>query len=137
MNQEARSRIMRENKGKNTKPELAVRKMLHSLGYRFRLHRKDLPGSPDIVLPRYQTVIFVHGCFWHQHSGCSLASVPQTRSDFWKEKLRKNQARDKRNQIKLEEMGWNVVVLWECETKNPSTMERRIKYAMSECSFSS
>ena len=130
MSQEARSRIMRGNRGANTKPELAVRRMLHSLGYRFRLHRKDLPESPDIVLPRYRTVIFVHGCFWHQHGGCSLASLPRTRPSFWKEKLRKNQARDKRNQITLEDMGWNVVTLWECETKDPDAMVRRIKDAI-------
>ena len=87
---EQRSRNMSAIKSKNTKPEIAVRKLLHSMGYRFRLHRKDLPGSPDIVLPKYKTVIFVHGCFWHRHENCKYASTPKTRKEFWEKKFREN-----------------------------------------------
>ena len=92
---EQRSRNMSAIKSKNTKPEIAVRKLLHSMGYRFRLHRKDLPGSPDIVLPKYKTVIFVHGCFWHRHENCKYASTPKTRQEFWEAKFRENINRDK------------------------------------------
>jgi len=105
-------------KSKNTKPEIAVRKMLHALGYRFRLHRKDLPGSPDIVLPKYKTVIFVHGCFWHRHENCKFASTPKTRKEFWENKFNENMKRDKNNFKELKKLNWNLLVIWECETKN-------------------
>lgn len=111
----ARSRNMAAIKGRDTKPELTVRKVLHRLGYRFRLHRRDLPGTPDIVLPKYQTVIFVHGCFWHRHRGCAFTANPKTRMAFWEQKFRKNIERDNRNQEQLSASGWNVVVVWECE----------------------
>ena len=114
---EQRQRNMSAIKGKDTKPEIQVRKALHALGYRFRLHRKDLPGKPDIVLPKYKTVIFVNGCFWHRHPGCKYASTPSTNSDFWNAKFEENTARDKRNYAQLEELGWKVVVIWECEVK--------------------
>ena len=100
-------------KSKNTKPEIAVRKLLHSMGYRFRLHRKDLPGSPDIVLPKYKTVIFVHGCFWHRHQNCKYASTPKTRQEFWNKKFNENINRDKINQENLSSKGWKIIILWE------------------------
>ena len=105
-------------KSKNTKPEIAVRKLLHSLGYRFRLHRKDLPGSPDIVLPKYKTVIFVHGCFWHRHKGCKYKTTPKTRKEFWENKFNENIKRDKNNFKELKKLNWKVLVIWECQLKN-------------------
>ena len=115
---EQRSRNMSAIKSKNTKPEIAVRKLLHSMGYRFRLHRKDLPGSPDIVLPKYKTVIFVHGCFWHRHKNCKYASTPKTRQEFWEAKFRENINRDKLNQANLSSKGWKIIIVWECEIKD-------------------
>ncbi len=102
-------------KSKNTKPEIAVRKLLHSLGYRFRLHRKDLPGSPDIVLPKYKTVIFVHGCFWHRHENCKYATSPKTREEFWENKFNANIKRDLEVQKEIKNIGWKSIILWECE----------------------
>ena len=115
---EQRSRNMSAIKSKNTKPEITVRKLLHSMGYRFRLHRKDLPGSPDIVLPKYKTVIFVHGCFWHRHKNCKYASTPKTRQEFWEAKFRENINRDKLNQENLSSKGWKIIIVWECEIKD-------------------
>ncbi len=115
---EQRSRNMSAIKSKNTKPEIKVRKVLHSMGYRFRLHRKDLPGSPDIVLPKYKTVIFVHGCFWHRHENCKYASTPKTRQEFWEAKFRENINRDKLNQENLSSKGWKIIIVWECEIKD-------------------
>ena len=112
---EQRSRNMSAIKSKNTKPEIKVRKILYSMGYRFRLHRKDLPGSPDIVLPKYKTVIFVHGCFWHRHENCKYASTPKTRQEFWEAKFQENINRDKLNQENLSSKGWKIIVVWECE----------------------
>lgn len=111
---------MRNVRGKNTTPELVVRSALHRAGYRFRLHRKDLPGRPDIVLPRLRTVVFVHGCFWHRHHGCRAASQPSTRRSFWSEKFARNMERDRRNLDALQADGWAVHVVWECETKGRS-----------------
>src|SRR3546814_11416036 len=99
----------------NTSPELALRRALHALGFRFRLHRKDLPGKPDIVLPRYRTVVFVHGCFWHRHAGCKVATTPKSNTGFWIEKFDRNVARDSRSRELLETQGWNVIIVWECE----------------------
>lgn len=110
-----RSEIMSRVKGKNTKPELRVRSALHAMGYRFRLHRKDLPGNPDIVLPKYRTAIFVHGCFWHQHPGCRKATIPQNNHDYWARKLERNVERDEAGRRGLKEMGWTTITLWECE----------------------
>ena len=114
---EQRSRNMSAIKSKNTKPEIAVRKLLHSMGFRFRLHRKDLPGSPDIVLPKYKTVIFVHGCFWHRHENCKYATTPKTRKEFWEKKFRENINRDNLNQANLSLKGWKIIIIWECQLK--------------------
>ena len=107
-------------KSKNTKPEIEVRKMLHALGYRFRLHRNDLLGKPDIVLPKYKTEIFVNGCFQHKHENYQYASLPKTKIDFWKNKLEVNKLRDKLKQSQLKDLGWKIINVWECEIKNES-----------------
>jgi DNA mismatch endonuclease, patch repair protein len=121
-----RSRNMAAIRSVNTKPEMRVRSALHALGYRFRLHRKDLPGRPDIVLPRLRTVIFVHGCFWHCHR-CKYGSVvPATRADFWAAKRQGNVARDRRNRSALRRAGWRVCVLWECEVRTAEAAHARI-----------
>lgn len=114
---ETRSKNMQAVKSKNTKPELAVRKALFALGYRFRLHRRDLPGSPDIVFPGKRKVVFVHGCFWHGHN-CRRGAAPNSREEFWNDKLKRNRARDKRNREELAQMGWRVFTVWECEIKD-------------------
>lgn len=121
-----RSALMRSVKGRNTGPEVKVRKALHSLGFRFRLHRRDLPGRPDIVLPRHRLAIFVHGCFWHRHPGCKMTTTPKTRRAFWEEKFATNILRDQRNIVDLEKLGWRVATIWECETRSPE----RLKYAL-------
>lgn len=113
-----RSEIMRAVRQKNTGPEQIVRKVLFGLGLRFRLHRKDLPGTPDIVLPKYRTAIFVHGCFWHRHPGCRLATTPKTRQDYWLPKFEANVERDTRKLRELEARGWRSLVIWECETRD-------------------
>ena len=123
---EQRSRNMSAIKSKNTKPEIAVRKVLHSMGYRFRLHGKDLPGSPDIVLPKYKTVIFVHGCFWHRHENCKYATTPKTREEFWNNKFRSNVERDLEIQENIKNIEWRSVVIWECETKNIDNLKEKI-----------
>jgi DNA mismatch endonuclease (patch repair protein) len=101
-------------RGKNTRPEIAVRRYLHARGFRFRLHRRDLPGKPDIVLPKYRTAIFVHGCYWHRHEGCKYATTPSTNREFWQQKFHENVERDRRHQAQLADAGWNVLVIWEC-----------------------
>ena len=111
---EKRSSMMSGIRGKDTKPEIIIRCLLHQFGYRFRLHRKDLPGRPDIVLPKWRTVIFVNGCYWHGHEDCHLFRPPKTRTEFWTNKIEKNQARDQRNHTALEDAGWKVLVIWEC-----------------------
>ncbi|RYG38916.1 MAG: DNA mismatch endonuclease Vsr [Burkholderiales bacterium] len=121
-----RSAHMRGVRRQHTKPELVVRRIAHSLGYRFRLHRKDLPGSPDIVFPRYRKIIFVHGCFWHGHQGCRYGSVPKTRTEWWLSKLAKNKERDAAAVDQLEALGWTATIVWECETRKPSGLEERI-----------
>ena len=124
---EQRSRNMSAIKSKNTKPEITVRKLLHSMGYRFRLHKKDLPGSPDIVLPKYKTVIFVHGCFWHRHENCKYASIPKTRKEFWESKFKANVKRDLEIQEKIKNIGWQSVVIWECEIKNEKIKDKLLE----------
>jgi len=115
-------------RGGDTKPEMRVRALLHALGYRFRLHRKDLPGKPDIVLPKYRTVIFVHGCFWHCHD-CRYGSVvPSTRADFWAAKRAGNVARDRKKRAELESVGWRVETIWECDTRD----EGRLRLVLGE-----
>ena len=113
-------------RGKNTKPELYLRSALHRAGYRFRIHRPDLPGKPDIVLPRYRSVIFVNGCFWHQHPGCRKATIPVNNRAFWKRKLTRTVQRDAENKEKLAALGWRSIIVWECEIRKSmeSTMER-------------
>ncbi|TAJ40180.1 MAG: DNA mismatch endonuclease Vsr [Reyranella sp.] len=112
---ESRSRNMQAVRGKNTKPELVVRKAAHSLGLRFRLHRSDLLGRPDLTFPKWQTVLFVNGCFWHQHANCARSKLPKGNKEFWSTKLTRNVERDRRNYRLLEEQGWRVVVIWECD----------------------
>lgn len=119
-----RSRMMRAVRQFDTAPEMRVRSVLHAIGLRFRLNRRDLPGSPDIVLPKYRTVIFVHGCFWHRHAGCAKATTPRTRARFWRQKFASNLARDKRNEKLLREAGWRVEIVWECETRCPKALRR-------------
>ncbi|MBI6164768.1 DNA mismatch endonuclease Vsr [Serratia liquefaciens] len=113
-----RSRMMSGIRHKHTKPELLVRKFLYAHGFRFRLHVKDLPGTPDIVLPRYSLCIFIHGCFWHHHNGCRFATTPKTHPEFWREKLVSNRQRDIRVKIMLNALGWRVFEIWECGIKN-------------------
>ncbi|AZG87692.1 DNA mismatch endonuclease Vsr [Pseudomonas syringae pv. pisi str. PP1] len=112
-----RSKMMGNIKAKNTRPEIIVRKYLHKNGYRFRIHRRDLPGNPDIVLPKLRTCIFVHGCFWHRHKGCRYASTPQSRADFWSEKFEKTMIRDEKARLALQALSWNVLIIWECELR--------------------
>lgn len=123
---EKRSKIMRGVKQKDTRPEILVRKALHAMGCRFRLHRRDLPGKPDIVLPKFNTVILVHGCFWHQHFGCKDGRLPTSNEDYWKPKLARNIERDKETKAALEALGWSVHTIWECEAKNPQKLYSRL-----------
>lgn len=115
VDQKTRSRMMAGIGPKNTKPELIVRRSLHSRGFRYRLHDRRFPGKPDIVLPKYRTVIFVHGCFWHRHEGCPKATTPATRPDFWKAKFRRNVERDQENREAVRRLGWRPLVVWECQ----------------------
>lgn len=115
-----RSRMMAGIGGKNTKPEMMLRRALHAQGFRFRLHVASLPGKPDIVLPKHRAVILVHGCFWHRHPGCRFATTPATRPDFWSEKFRQNVLRDQRNQAALSNQGWRVATVWECDLRQGS-----------------
>lgn len=124
-----RSRLMSRIRGRDTTPELVVRSMLHRMGYRFRLHRKDLPGKPDVVLPRHRKVVLVHGCFWHGH-GCKLGPVPKSNQGYWSPKIAGNRARDARNALALAELGWQVLELWECEIRDLKGTEQRIKEFM-------
>ena len=124
-----RSERMGRVRGKNTTPELIVRRMLHRLGYRYRLHRRDLPGKPDIVFGKRKKVIFVHGCFWHRHNdpACRLARMPKSKLDFWEPKLTSNAARDARNQNALRSMGWDFLVIWECQLTQREQLENILK----------
>lgn len=115
VDKETRSRMMSGIRGKDTKPEMQVRRFLHAAGFRFRLHVKDLPGRPDIVLPKYRTVIQVHGCFWHRHPECRYATVPANNAEVWAEKFARNVARDCEVESQLAELGWRVITVWECE----------------------
>jgi DNA mismatch endonuclease (patch repair protein) len=112
-----RSRMMSGIKGRDTRPELVVRRALHAAGFRYRLHAADLPGRPDIVLPRHRVVILVHGCFWHRHAGCRFATTPATRTDFWAQKFERNLERDIRNRQALRAEGWRIATLWECSLR--------------------
>lgn len=115
--QETRSYNMSRIKAKDTKPELLVRKYLFCKGFRYRVNVKDLPGKPDIVLPKYKTVIFIHGCFWHGHEGCKYFVIPKTRTEWWTEKIRKNKERDQQEHEALRKTGWNIITVWECQLK--------------------
>ena len=123
---ERRSWNMSRIKSGNTKPERLVRSLLHRMGYRFRLHRKDLPGRPDIVLPKYRRVVLVHGCYWHRHPGCRLAYTPKSNLEFWQAKFNENVRRDERQNRQLSELGWRVVTVWECETREPAVLAERL-----------
>lgn len=123
---ETRSYNMSQIQAKDTKPEMIVRKFLHSNGFRYRLHVKDLPGKPDLTLPKYSTVIFVHGCFWHAHEGCEYFKVPETRTDWWKKKLYGNKERDEKNIHELKNERWNVIIIWECELR-PENRDKTLK----------
>ncbi len=122
-----RSRMMAAVRTKHTAPEMRVRKYLHAVGLRFRLHVRALPGAPDIVLPKYRTVIFVHGCFWHQHARCPKAKLPTTNQTFWSEKLSGNARRDRLTKQALQREGWNVLIVWECETRDPQRLARTVE----------
>lgn len=127
ISKERRSWNMSRIRSKNTKPEMVVRSMLHRMGFRFRLHDRKLPGNPDIVLPKYRTVIFVHGCFWHRHSGCSYAYTPKSRISFWEEKFSRNIERDQEAKSKLEILHWKVLTVWECETRDVQSLITKLK----------
>ncbi len=121
-----RSELMRGIRGRDTAPELAVRRIAHRMGLRFRLHRKDLPGRPDLVLPKHRLAVLVHGCFWHRHEDCRYAYTPKSRVVFWTEKFAQNIARDRRNEQALRNLGWRVLVIWECETRDEENIEQRL-----------
>ena len=123
-----RSEMMSGIRGRNTHPELQVRAYLHARGLRFRLHRKDLPGRPDVVLPKYRVAVFVHGCFWHRHPGCKFTTEPATREDFWRQKFAANVSRDLRNQEALLQAGWRVLVIWECGLRSKSNLESVLQW---------
>jgi len=122
-----RSKIMAAVRSKDTEPELLVRRALHAHGYRFRLHRRDLPGTPDLVFPSRKSVIFVNGCFWHGHD-CPAGTLPATRRDFWKDKISRNKTRDVENRRKLEASGWHVLVVWECDLRQPQPLDRIVSW---------
>jgi len=122
-----RSAMMARIGQRDTQPELAVRRLLHGLGYRFRLHRRDLPGRPDIILPRYRIAILVHGCFWHRHRRCQFAYVPKSRIEFWTRKFQQNIDRDKRVSRELRARGWKVLTVWECQTFDTGALDRRLR----------
>ena len=129
-----RSEIMSNVKGKHTKPEIIVRKFLHAKGFRFRLHSSKLPGKPDLILKKYKTIIFINGCFWHGHENCRIYVMPKTNVDFWREKIDKNMFRDRIIINNLKEMGWNVIILWECtlkKTKREETLNNLVEKIMS------
>ncbi|HYO82416.1 MAG TPA: very short patch repair endonuclease [Bryobacteraceae bacterium] len=132
---EQRSRNMAAIRSRNTRPEIIVRSALHAMGFRFRLHRSDLPGKPDLVLPRYGTAIFVHGCFWHMHNCRYGRPRPSTNSQFWEEKRKGNVARDRRNVFELKHAGWRVFTIWECETRDPDLLRNRLLAWQEELRF--
>lgn len=127
-----RSERMSRIRSSNTAPEVALRRAMHAIGFRFRLHSKGLPGKPDIVLPRHKTVIFVHGCFWHRHSGCKIATTPKTNTEFWVEKFDRNVVRDARTREQLEGLGWRVIVVWECELRSANQVAGAVRRVVDE-----
>ena len=129
LSREDRSSLMARIRSSDTGPELKVRRLAHSMGLRFRLKRRDLPGSPDLVFPRHWLAVFVHGCFWHRHPGCARATLPKSRVEFWTRKLEANVKRDRRDVRALQKLGWLVLVLWECELKDESGLQDRLREA--------
>lgn len=127
MTPEQRHRCMAAIKGKDTKPEMIVRRYLHALGYRYGLHNRKLPGSPDLVLRRLRTVIFIHGCFWHGHEGCKYYRLPQSNVEFWRDKITRNRQRDAFAKAQLEKKGWTVITIWECDLKNKAKREATLE----------
>ena len=119
-----RSKIMSRVRGKDTGPEMFVRRLIHKAGFRYRLHVAGLPGQPDLVFPKRKKIIFIHGCFWHSHTGCARARIPKSRTNFWQAKFEANKARDERNIHTLRQAGWKVLVLWECELRNPQLLDK-------------
>lgn len=126
LTRERRSWNMSRIRGRDTRPERAVRSLLHGLGFRFRLHPRRMPGRPDVVLPKYRSVVLVHGCFWHRHSRCPFAYTPKSRTEFWVQKFAENVARDRRTLTALRKAGWKVIVVWECELRKPEVLSRRL-----------
>jgi DNA mismatch endonuclease (patch repair protein) len=127
---ERRSALMARIRGKNTKPELVVRRLIHGLGYRYRLHRRDLPGTPDLIFPRYRAAVFVHGCFWHGHQGCRRATLPATRTEYWNAKIERNKARDWRAVAELEAAGWRVLTVLECSLIDTSALSQMLRLSL-------
>ena len=126
VDRQRRSEMMAGIRRRDTAPEMAVRRIAHRMGLRFRLQRKDLPGRPDLVLPKHRLAVFVHGCFWHRHEGCRYASTPKSRVAFWTEKFESNVARDARQEVALRALGWRVLIIWQCETRDEAAVERRL-----------
>lgn len=126
LTQQHRSWNMSRIRSSDTKPEIIVRSLLHSMGYRFRIHRKDLPGKPDIVLPKFKSIILVHGCFWHRHMNCKYSYMPKSKQQFWKTKFKANIERDKKVKEMLEEQGWKILIIWECELRDIQKVEANI-----------
>ena len=130
---ETRSRIMRAVKGQNTTPELVVRRLVFASGYRYRLHRKDLPGKPDLVFPRLRKIIFVHGCFWHGHTCARGARIPQNNRQYWVQKIQRNVIRDRKNRAALKKLGWQVHIIWECKLKDVGKLQSGIGRFLKKC----
>jgi DNA mismatch endonuclease (patch repair protein) len=131
VDRQRRSAIMSRIRARDTAPELAVRRTAHRMGFRFRLYRKDLPGRPDLAFIKRRLAIFVHGCFWHRHSGCSNATMPKTRTEFWRRKFQSNIERDARNRVELTKIGWRTSIIWECETEDPKHLDSILRAALS------
>lgn len=127
LSREERSARMALVRHKDTKPEMVVRKLVHRLGYRYRLHGATLPGKPDLVFKARRKILFVHGCFWHRHAGCALARLPKSRPEFWVAKLEANRLRDRRTRLALKRDGWDCAIIWECEIKDTARLERRVR----------
>jgi len=137
LSKQHRSWNMSRIRGRDTKPEVAVRSLLHHMRFRFRLHAKDLPGRPDILLPKHHAAIFVHGCFWHRHKSCRFAYQPKSRTAFWTQKFKENVKRDMNNHAALSRLGWNVIVVWECELRDMETLAKRLESELADASGAS